>query len=63
MKVLALNGSPRMKASSTFHMLKPILEGMEEAGAEIEIVHIRKLNLKNCISSKTRIGSESRVPA
>jgi hypothetical protein len=28
MKVLALNGSPRMKASSTYHMLKPLLEGI-----------------------------------
>jgi putative sterol carrier protein len=49
MKVLALNGSPRMKASSTYHMLKPLLEGMDEAGAETELVHIRKLNLEVCI--------------
>jgi len=49
MKVFALNGSPRMKASSTYHMLKPLLEGMEEAGAETELVHIRKLNLEVCI--------------
>lgn len=49
MKVLALNGSPRMKASSTYHMLQPILEGMEKAGAEIEIIHIRKLDLEACI--------------
>ena len=48
MKVLALNGSPRMKASSTYHMLKPLLEGMEEAGAETELIHIRKLNLEFC---------------
>jgi len=46
MKVLALNGSPRMKASSTYHMLKPLLEGMEEAGAETELIHIRELNLE-----------------
>jgi len=49
MKVLALNGSPRMKASSTYHMLKPLLEGMQEAGAETELVHIRKLHLEVCI--------------
>jgi len=53
MKVLALNGSPRMKASSTYHMLKPLLEGMEEAGAETELVHIRKLNLEYCIGCYT----------
>jgi putative sterol carrier protein/putative NADPH-quinone reductase len=49
MKVLALNGSPRMKASSTYHMLKPLLEGMEGAGAETELIHIRELNLEFCI--------------
>jgi putative sterol carrier protein/Pyruvate/2-oxoacid:ferredoxin oxidoreductase delta subunit len=49
MKVLALNGSPRMKASSTYHMLKPLLEGMEEAGAETELIHIRELKLEVCI--------------
>jgi multimeric flavodoxin WrbA len=49
MKVLALNGSPRMKASSTYHMLKPLLEGMEAAGAETDLIHIRKLNLEACI--------------
>jgi len=53
MKVLALNGSPRMKASSTYHMLKPLLEGMEEAGAETELVHISKLNLEYCIGCYT----------
>jgi putative sterol carrier protein len=53
MKVLALNGSPRMKASSTYHMLKPLLEGMEEAGAETELIHIRELNLEFCIGCYT----------
>jgi putative sterol carrier protein len=53
MKVLALNGSPRMKASSTYHMLKPLLEGMEEAGAETELIHIRELNLEVCIGCYT----------
>ena len=53
MKVLALNGSPRVKASSTYHMLKPLLEGMEMAGAETEIIHIRKLNLEACIGCYT----------
>jgi len=38
MQVLALNGSPRMRASSTYHMLKPLLEGMEKAGGSVVIV-------------------------
>ncbi len=49
MKVLALNGSPRMKASSTYRILTPLLEGMEVAGAETEVVHIRRLSLEACI--------------
>ena len=48
MKVLALNGSPRMKASSTYHIMKPFLEGMEAAGAETEVIHIRRLHLEPC---------------
>ncbi len=53
MKVLALNGSPRMKASSTNHMLTPLLEGMEAAGAETELIHIRNLDLEACIGCYT----------
>jgi len=53
MKVLALNGSPRMKASSTYHMFKPFLEGMEAAGAETEVIHIRRLCLEPCIGCYT----------
>jgi putative sterol carrier protein len=53
MKVLALNGSPRMKSSSTYHMLKPLLEGMEGAGAETELIHIRELNLEFCTGCYT----------
>jgi len=42
-----------MKASSTYHMLKPLLEGMESAGAETELIHIRKLDLEACIGCYT----------
>ncbi len=46
MKVLALNGSPRNAA--TAHVLGIFLEGMEEAGAEVELVRISKLDVKPC---------------
>jgi hypothetical protein len=49
MKVLALNGSPRMRNSSTYHMLAPLLEGMKDAGAETELIHIRQLDLSPCV--------------
>ena len=53
MKVLALNGSPRMKASSTYHIMRPFLEGMEAAGAETEVIHVRRLHLEPCIGCYT----------
>ena len=53
MKVLALNGSPRVKASSTYHMMKPFLQGMEAAGAETKVIHIHKLHLEPCIGCYT----------
>jgi len=53
MKVLALNGSPRMKDSSTYRIMKPFLEGMEAAGAETEVIHISKLRLEHCIGCYT----------
>ena len=40
MKILAFNGSPRMKRSNTDQILQPFLEGARQAGAETE----RELN-------------------
>jgi len=53
MKVLALNGSPRAERSSTYHILKPFLKGMQSAGAETEVIHIQKLKLKSCLGCYT----------
>lgn len=53
MKVLAINGSPRMKTSSAYHLLKPLLEGMASAGAQTEIIHVRQLDLNACIGCFT----------
>jgi multimeric flavodoxin WrbA len=47
-KVLALNGSPRMEKGNTALILNPFLEGMEEAGAEVELFYTRKLNINPC---------------
>ena len=33
MNVLAINGSPRLKHSATFHILDNLLAGMRETGA------------------------------
>jgi len=48
MKVLAINSSPKMGEGNTAFILTPFLEGMSEAGAEIELFYTRKLNIKVC---------------
>lgn len=49
MKVIAFNSSPRMEKGNTALVLSPFLEGMREAGAEIELFHIKKLKIKPCL--------------
>ena len=48
MKVLALNGSPHMDDGNTALILNPFLEGMKEAGANIELFYTRKLKIGPC---------------
>jgi multimeric flavodoxin WrbA len=50
MKVLALNSSPRGGGQSkTELMMNALVEGMRSAGAEVEIVPLRKRDIKNCV--------------
>jgi multimeric flavodoxin WrbA len=54
MKVLALNSSPRSgKDSYTSMMLNSLVEGMREAGADVEVVNLRKKKIKYCIGCLT----------
>lgn len=48
MRVLAINGSPNMDRGNTALVLAPFLEGIEEGGAEVELVHASKLRVKPC---------------
>jgi multimeric flavodoxin WrbA/putative sterol carrier protein len=49
MKILALNSSPRGGGQSkTEIMLKSLVEGMVEAGAEVEVVDLREKKVNNC---------------
>ncbi len=48
MKVLVINGSPRAERAATVGALNPFMEGMKGAGAEVELVHVQKLNLRPC---------------
>ncbi|MDY6917748.1 MAG: flavodoxin family protein [Chloroflexota bacterium] len=47
-KVVAVNGSPKMDKGNTHAVLEPFLEGMKEAGAEVELFYIKKLKVKPC---------------
>jgi len=50
MKVMALNSSPRGGGQSkTEIMLKSLVEGLVEAGAEVEVVDLRKKKVNNCV--------------
>ncbi len=50
MKVLAINSSPRGNAESyTVMMLNPLIEGMREAGADVEVVNLREKKIRYCI--------------
>jgi multimeric flavodoxin WrbA len=48
MKVLAISGSPRMDKGNTALILTPFLEGMEEAGAKVELFYTQKLQINPC---------------
>lgn len=47
-KVVAVNGSPKMGKGRTAKILTPFLEGMEKAGAAVELFYARCLNVKPC---------------
>ena len=54
MKILALNSSPRSgEQSKTEMMLNWLVEGMRNAGAEVEVVNLREKTIKNCIGCFT----------
>lgn len=48
MKVLAINGSPHMDNGNTAMVLDPFLEGMKEAGANVELYYTRNLKIGPC---------------
>jgi multimeric flavodoxin WrbA len=48
MKVLAINGSPHMDEGNTAMILNPFLDGMKDAGANVELFYTRKLKIGPC---------------
>jgi multimeric flavodoxin WrbA/putative sterol carrier protein len=54
MKVLALNSSPRGEGvSKTGILLDALVEGMRQAGAEVDVIQLRKKKINNCIGCYT----------
>jgi multimeric flavodoxin WrbA len=47
-KVFVINGSPNMEKGNTHTLLAPFIQGMTDAGAEIELTYASRLNLKPC---------------
>lgn len=47
-KVLAINGSPRKDKGNTALLLGAFLEGMRDAGAEVQLFYASRLKLKPC---------------
>lgn len=48
MNVVAINSSPNMDKGNTALLLGPFLEGMREAGAEVELFYTKKLDINPC---------------
>ena len=48
MNVLAFNSSPLMGEGNTAKILNPFLEGMKEAGAQVELFYTKKLKINPC---------------
>lgn len=65
MKMVIVNGGPRLKDWNTALMLEAAARGAESAGAEVERVDLYRLDFKGCRScfSCQRIGAEGRCAA
>ena len=48
MKVLIVNGSVRKEKGYTAKVLGPFIKGMEEAGAQVELLYSKKLDVNPC---------------
>jgi FMN-dependent NADH-azoreductase len=49
MKILALNSSPHKSEGGTGLVLNRFIEGARGAGAEVELVHLRGMEIKPCL--------------
>ncbi len=47
-KVVAINGSPRLEKGTTHLVLTPFLDGMKDAGAQVELFYANRLDVEPC---------------
>ncbi len=65
MKLLVVNGGPRLRGWNTASMLEAAAEGARSAGAEVETVNLYALDFKGCRScfACQRVGAAARCAA
>jgi len=47
-KAIAINGSPAMEKGNTAMLLAPFIQGMADAGADVELFYVGRLKIKPC---------------
>lgn len=47
-KAVAINGSPRMAKGNTSRVLAPFVQGMMDAGCDVELLYASRLSVKPC---------------
>ncbi len=57
-KAVAINGSPRMERGTTAMVLGPFIQGMMDAGSEVELLYASRLKVKPCACGKMYCWSE-----
>ncbi len=51
-KAVAINGSPRMEKGNTAMVLAPFIQGMMDAGSDVELFYASRLKVKPCTCSE-----------
>jgi len=51
-KAVAINGSPRMEKGNTAMVLTPFIQGMMDAGSDVELLYASRLKVKPCTCSE-----------
>jgi multimeric flavodoxin WrbA len=49
MKVLVVNGSARKEKGYTAAVLKPFIDGVKQAGASVDLLYAKRLNVNPCV--------------